>query len=1061
MNEPKTNYRGDLESLGFYVGGRPGPGMFDAETLRAASRSSADAQQIDRSFKYASVLDAKKLGVTDIYELDGSTCIYFKSVDNEPSEEQVAQWHKAAWNHGLARMLWVCTPTQIRVFNAFAPPPENLPGLTSRDVQLFRSISSDLEELKSNRLARQRIESGEFWFGAIGKRIDRQSRVDEKLVEDLTSAAANLVELGLDDIQAHRLLLRTVFIAYLEAKGILPDDLFEGLGVSTFEQVLSSVSRTRSFFSRMKETFNGDLFPPPPKGAKSEGGTANLRPADVLTDDRLISELTAERLRVPRYILQGTGVKSRQRSFSFSRYDFGIIPIELISSIYEKFIHTADAEGAHQAGTHYTPVNLVDFVLSQVFDDGLFEKKLPVQPKVLDLSCGSGVFLVESLRRLIARRLAAGENHTRDLVRDTLYNQVYGIDIEETAIEIAAFSLCLTAFELDPAANSRHQLKFKHPLKGRTLFVSDAFDPNGAFHSSAVFADKAFDVVVGNPPWTRPKGPRSVSPSGVQRYVEYCRQKQPSPITLPFRDPPDQAFVWRAADFARSGARIGMILEGKRFFSQEDDSLQAKRELLRSLSTKLLVNFAALHDQKLFPSAKQPAIVLIAANRPLNDDATFPFVSVEFLRSFRKHGILQIGPENVTRISASLAASNPVALKVATWGSARDMALINRLTREIEDTLQTLLVKNNLELRQGFIEGEEKNRTRKVPSELLDLHCLVGGEMPPFEVSGDRHPKLRDKYLQRPADGAIYLQWPRDAAIYKGPLLLFASGLYENRIAVALCREDLVYSRSQFGIPLKTANLPTAYYLNGILNSSLATYFAFLTATRWGLDKYVMEETDFLRIPVPETDLEDSSTARRIVEIEHELRRAARNGKYDDSLVADLDKAVFELYGLNRFEQTQVEDMVDYTIDLQRNHERSKALEAPTANECRLYAQHVLDVIQPFLETRKKRRIVADILDVDAPLRVVRFTFMAASQNDRASIATEPATDLSRILEDIAENLDAEIAFGIHTRRHLRVSSGDSIYIVKPSQRRFWTRSAGLTDGDSILKDLLGKGSRG
>ena len=89
--------------------------------------------------------------------------------------------------------------------------------------------------------------------------------------------------------------------------------------------------------------------------------------------------------------------------------------------------HPAEAAAR---GTHYTPVNVVDFLLTQVFDDGLFGSELCPEAKVLDLSCGSGVFLVESLRRLIAKRLAAGEKHTRDLVRDVLYNQVYGVDIE-------------------------------------------------------------------------------------------------------------------------------------------------------------------------------------------------------------------------------------------------------------------------------------------------------------------------------------------------------------------------------------------------------------------------------------------------------------------------------------------------------------------------------------------------------------------------------------------------------------------------------------------------------
>jgi len=210
----------------------------------------------------------------------------------------------------------------------------------------------------------------------------------------------------------------------------------------------------------MTETFNGDLFPPPPK------------------DAALIEELTNERLAIPQCILARTDLSTLQRSLNFWRYDFSVIPIEVISSIYERFIHTTKPTEAIEAGTHYTPVNLVDFVLAQVFDDTLFDNALPSDAKVLDLSCGSGVFLVEALRRLIARRLAAGENYTRALVRDALYNQVYGVDVEQTAIEIAAFSLCLTAFELDPVPNSPHQLKFKEKLIGRNLFVGNTFDPH-------------------------------------------------------------------------------------------------------------------------------------------------------------------------------------------------------------------------------------------------------------------------------------------------------------------------------------------------------------------------------------------------------------------------------------------------------------------------------------------------------------------------------------------------------------------------------------------------------
>lgn len=1022
------SYTSQLEQLGFYVAGRPASGILDAGSLREARRTRTDARQIDRSFKYDSVLDPDKLGVTDIYELDGSPCIYFKSLAADPTPEQLKAWHRAAWNHGLARMLWVCTPRHIRVYNAFAPPPDEVSGLESPEVQLFSDLADRLEKLKANLLTRDRIDSGEFWAGPLGGRIKRETRIDEQLVKDLTVAATKLTEQRLKPIDAHRLLLRTIFVAYLEAKGVLPPELFEGLDGTTFEQVLGDPKATETFFDRMRDVFNGDLFPPPPQ------------------HESLDKRLTRKQLEIAQCVLARTDLTSFQRSFSFWRYDFSVIPIELISSIYEKFIHATDPEKAKKAGTHYTPTNLVDLVLSQVFDDELFESKLPVDAKVVDMACGSGVFLVEALRRLVARRLAAGEKHTRDLVRGTLYNQIYGIDIEETAVEIAAFSLCLTAFELDPVPNSRHQLRFKQQLKGRNLFADDAFDPHASFLQAEPFRQRKFQVVVGNPPWTRPRGPRSKRYRGKPLHVEYCRKRQPQPAPLPFRDPPEQAFLWRSQDVAQLGARIGVILEGKRFFSYEKESLAAKRALLWSFQPRLIVNLAALHDQKLFPAAKQPALVLIAENSPSRKDAAFPFAHVEFSRTFRNHGLLQIGPENVRRLSVSLAASNASALKVATWGSARDLALVGRLVRQFP-TLKRLLGDRELAMHTGFIPGD---RSLPVPDKLRQLPCLSGGGMPPFRVRVDS---------LLPYEGE-YLECPREPSIYKGPLLLCASGLRGKRVVAATCEHDVFYSLSCYGVPVDSNHLPFVRYLNGILNSAIATYFVFLTASKWGLEKYEILGSDFLRIPVPDPRDAGSAYVRRILEFEQELGELARTGGPSVAEWAALDKAVFALYGLDAAERVLVEDMLDFTIDIQRNHERSRALDPATMKDCYGYARQLIGVIQPFLETRKRRSLMGDVIDVDGPLRVVQFRFADRTTDDRPEIVTRKALNLDAVLARIAENLDQEISIGLNTRRHLRVYADDSFYVVKPSQRRFWSRAAGLNDGDSVLGDLMSGRSR-
>ena len=90
----------------------------------------------------------------------------------------------------------------------------------------------------------------------------------------------------------------------------------------------------------MRETFNGDLFPPPPK---DEG------PSD------LEGTLTAAQLEIPRSILARTDLTTFQQSLNFWRYEFDVIPIELVSSIYEQFIHAADPETAEKGGNSLHP----------------------------------------------------------------------------------------------------------------------------------------------------------------------------------------------------------------------------------------------------------------------------------------------------------------------------------------------------------------------------------------------------------------------------------------------------------------------------------------------------------------------------------------------------------------------------------------------------------------------------------------------------------------------------------------------------------------------------------
>lgn len=147
------------------------------------------------------------------------------------------------------------------------------------------------------------------------------------------------------------------------------------------------------------------------------------------------------------------------QSVLFDVYDFSIIPIEFISNIYETFLST---KNKRNKGIYYTPLFLVDYIIENTVLDKLKDSDTC---KILDPSCGSGIFLVESLRKLIEKQDFVNSEILNSLVEDN----IFGIDIDENAINISIFSIYITLLDYVEDFNN-----FKFPLlKNRNFFKSD------------------------------------------------------------------------------------------------------------------------------------------------------------------------------------------------------------------------------------------------------------------------------------------------------------------------------------------------------------------------------------------------------------------------------------------------------------------------------------------------------------------------------------------------------------------------------------------------------------
>jgi type I restriction-modification system DNA methylase subunit len=995
-------YQRVMAHTGFYRDGVPTTGVTAAEDIRNNS------QYLEKRIKYSAVIDTEQINATAIYELFGSPCIYFTQL-KEPNSRKLAKLHKLSWNHGLAPMLWVITPDEVLLYNCYSQPTEQDENDPNRHlIDRFETTESDLNKMIQF-ASRLQIESGEFWQWDKAKQIDRQQRVDSVLVKDLNEAEEKLTkEKKIDRQFAHALLIRSVFVAYLQDRGILTQRFFNNhFGVDSFNELLNNQFATYELFEWLQTIFNGDLFP-------------------ISLAER--SAVNKKHLEVVQSLIGGVEEIATGQQRLWRAYDFKVIPIELISSIYESFIYATDSKSAKENSTHYTPINLVDLVLSEVF------KELDSNAKVLDLACGSGVFLVESLRRLVVKRWANGETPTRHLIRETLYNQIYGVDINPEAVQIAAFSLYLTALELDYELEQHRQLtddlKFQK-LIGNNLFASDAFDEKAEFNQIEQFAHKQFSAIVGNPPWTKPKSNKSAE--------EYCKRKRPDsgyPDGYPtaYGTPPDQAFLWRIGDFADDKTCIGLILHGKPFFSNDTAAKKAKESLLMRYKPKVIVNLSKLYRDNLFPNSEAPAMILIAEGKYSEQQDTFYFVCPERSIDFRRHGIVEIGAEHIKKLPVFSTVCDSDMLKVATWGSARDIYLIQKLR-----TLPKIEEIAGNPPKSGFFVGNQKNETLE---EILNKKWLPSGEMPRYQID-----PTELEILSYPR-----LESSRNPQIYKAPLVIISEKVESDGICAAFSEEDIIYTKSYSGIPIPNNLVHIAHYLNGVINSSIASYFIFMTAASWGVERKTVMTQDLARLPIPEHNKDNEGFFTQVIEIEGRLRESPSQSIERD-LKKQLDEAVFNLYGLNDKERILIEDTTQITIDWYMNREKSTALRSPLAADLEAYTIQFMSVIKPFLQTLNERSIVAEIFSIPkAPLQVVKFSLVPYPGREPV-IQTIQAEDLVTVLKSIAKQLPPQLADRVFTRRNARIYVGEYLYIIKLAQLRYWSRSAGLNDADTVLAE--------
>jgi len=997
---------------------------------------------------------ARKLGAEAIFFVkDHPAVLFFKlDSDTEALENDIRQLHLKTWNTSSVPLFFVALPVEVRVYSAYQKPVRDYDEWCSEDRWLKR-IKSVTKIAELQEFSRPRIESGNL-FHQRSRDFDRENRVDQCLLRNLRLLRKELEGPdGENREQSHALIGRSVFIRYLEDRKVLAEDYFSDKTISRngkyrcYTDVLNSKTDTYRLFDKLNDDFNGDLFPLMHKEEKV------IRNAH---------------LRSLRDFLLGESMGNQLYLF-FWAYKFDIIPTELISTIYEEFYH--EHGGKDDSGTHYTPMPLVDFILSQA----VTTERLNADARVLDASCGSGVFLVHAFKRMVYHecREQGISQLPRNALKKLLTERIAGIDVNESAIQVAAFSLYLAFLDfLEPKNIRRHKqlpALIYHPgesEKGCVLFHANAFyltaaeqaelktslkkkrykgrsnDDRMSNEPLLPLGNSQFDVIVGNPPWG------SAKQSDGQLAVRWCEA-----FRYPVGDRElSQCFTWRLRRLLNPGGEIALLVSTGVLFKHRDKSKAFREQWLKQNRIRAVYNFAHVRHI-FFRKQKKEAIAPFAAvffsPAPTAEvlKNRISYISIKQEAFIEQTQAVIISKTDFHKVRQSEFLANDWLWKTYMWGSLRDVEVIEEL-KTCYHSLKEAIGDYGRGYQEGKDSRDRHTRELGVDSELgTDLfHQNVG--------FSNLVTPLKHRRIHRLGN----------VEVYKGPRLLVKRGVSQSgkkfgEIQARLAYEPFAFRNSIIGFRLDKLSKAEHKVLLGIMLSSLTKYYHFLTCSTWGFWHYEIHVEEHLNLPVHFPENRTLKT-RIIKTVEQITTRSNAPTLFDpdspdwQTMQYELDEAIFDLYELSQEQKDLVRDLCQVTLDFFYDGTSSQAAGPPDMKYLENYNDAFLEIWHERL-TPKKKELESRIY---APFHGMLCGISYELKELGTAVSHKPVSKQSewkRWFKRLNKILRKEYSEGIYIDRILKVLDDSSMFIVKRAERHFWTKSQARQDASELLTEVF------
>lgn len=941
-----------------------------------------------RTLRYVDLVRAPAAGRPPVViESHGQPRAYVfvaRGIDANPS---VAQWIRRVAFRGDADWVGILRPGRLEIFRAVldgSDTPQPVQGLPAGPL-LFPAL---------------------VHAPPVGIAMSMRSRLLELLRRSISQAKG----FNLAAPDALSLVGRALFWRFLIDRGLL-----EGLDrdevcphASDWPACLSTKANALKTFAWLDDTFNGGLLPftSPPRGF----------PADVF--QRVVGNIA--------HLATPEGQLPLQLPNDWSEVNFAHVPVGLLSEVYEAYAHGEDIERAKAESIFYTPRHIAELLVDEALDAAA---DVPL-PRVLDPAAGAGVFLVAMFRALVAREWKrAGKKPSRKLVRRILNDQLTGFDINDSALRLAELALYLTAIELDPEAKPRplKLLKFDEP-RGRVLLRKTGGVAEGSLAPVEERFRGAFDIVVGNPPWTA-----HGSLEAKKRWVDTTRGLirmrlgDARAATFDFPDTnPDLPFVYRAMEWAKPGGAIALVTHARWLFGQSKRAVRARNDLLESVHVTGVLNGTALRETNVWPNVRHPFCLLFAANELPPARAAFLFVSPDLDRMpDAEQAHLRIDWQDAREVEIRELAERPWILKVRFRGTPFDESVLEDLMRRGVPLGRYLGVLGT-KLENGYQVGRagEKQPARHM-HHLPDLKGASLG----FVIDTRQLPRFSHATLWR----------PRKPAIYRGPLLLVHESMRvgEQSPRAALSFEDVAFDERFDGVSFADVQhgASIARYLQLVIQSALFQHALLMLDGQFGIEREVVHKATIESVPVVPWDLLTKSQRSQSLGLSQRLHHGMT-----EELLAEIDRFVADVFELSNVQRTTIADTL--RTALPTAGAKKAAVQRTTPAEREQFVAVCQDELRNVLRASRKDAFVwlRDDLELVGAWRVVQIDRVEQGSGRPAAIRL----DTRRFVEAADEAAASLVTVQVNERTAL---------VGLLDRYRYWTQTRARMLAASLLSE--------